>query len=477
MAIHTMIKAISIVLKIFTFLLSVTSFHTKIPNGLTLKMIHRDSPDSPIYRANMTDKERMEDYIKMSNAKVKFLRMSIASNNKSSIYVNPNRATIRPSMIEQHHSYMVQVGIGTFENENPTSKFYYLYLDTASDIIWTQCEAARNKHFHQIDPLFPASRSSTYRPFSCISCPPVSKYEDNVCIMKSNYEDGSQLSSIIAVEVFTFATEGGHSRFIPDIIFGCGIDMQNFKEDDYLDNKISGIIGMGYGFYGFMEQTQMIFWGIFSYCLQPIKTRYSSPMSTMYFRLGKDILPGPVTGLMSTPIFRYKDFNQYYLTLEDISVDSRKLNMQPYFFTIKDNGSGGFIIDSGATLTYIIKGAYLIFKRAVRDFITLNNNNVREMRKPELRYDLCYRRYKNPKIVNIPTVTFHFSNNANYVIPTTDTFFVTTSEDRKDMYCMNFFENHEMSYLGVFHQANKRIIYDTRNSWLFFTPTDCSQEN
>ncbi|KAK9757371.1 hypothetical protein RND81_01G157900 [Saponaria officinalis] len=326
----------------------------------------------------------MENYIKMSNAKLKFLRMSIVSKNKSSIY-------------------------------NPTSKFYYLYLDTASDIIWTQCEAARDKHFHQIDPLFPASRSSTYRPFSCISCPPGSKCEDNVCIMKSNYEDGAQLSSIVALEVFTFATEGGHNQSIPYIIFGCGIDMGNFEE-------------------------------------------------------GNDVLPGTVIGLMSTPIFRYKHFRQYYLTLEDISVDSRKLNIHPYHFRIKNDGSG-------TTLTYIIKEAYMIFKKAVRDFIKLNNNNVHEMRNPELRSDLCYRHYKKPKTVNIPTVTFHFSNNANYVIPNTDTFYVTTSKDHKDMYCMNFLPDDEMSCLGVFHQANKRIIYDTRNSLLLFTPVDCSREN
>ncbi|KAK9757372.1 hypothetical protein RND81_01G158000 [Saponaria officinalis] len=456
---------------------------TKIPNGLTLKMIHRDLPDSPIYRANLTDKERMKNYIKMSGAKVKFHEMSVVSKNKSSISIQPNRATIRPTMTEQYYQYMIQVRIGTFENEYPTSKLHHLNVDTGGGLIWTQCEAAGDKHFYQVDPLYPAYRSSTYQQFSCNNCPPDSKCKGNVCIIELKHDYNTKLSAIAAVEVFTLATEGGHSQSFSNIIFGCGIDMQDFKEKEgnFPDNKVSGTIGMGYGFYGFMEQTQLIFGGIFSYCLQPIITAsYSSPITPMYLRFGNDALPQTKTGWMSTPVYRYQQSTSYYLILEAISVDSWKLNIDPYLFRINDDGSGGFVIDSGTTLTYIMKRAYLVFKLAIRNFIKQNNNNVHEMRKPELGYDLCYTRAKRPKTVNVPTVTFHFSNNADYVIPTTDTFFVSTSSGHRhpwEMYCMNFLPSDEMSYLGVFHHANKRIIYDTRNSLLHFKPADCSLEN
>ncbi|KAK9756489.1 hypothetical protein RND81_01G101400 [Saponaria officinalis] len=105
---------------------------------------------------------------------------------------------------------------------------------------------------------------------------------------------------------------------------------------------------MGNGFYGFMEQTQMIFGGMFSYCLQsPFTERYGSPISSMYLQLGNDVLHGPVTGMMSTPIFRNQIRNRkaYFLSLEDISVGSRRLEIHPYVFAIKDGGSGGFVID------------------------------------------------------------------------------------------------------------------------------------
>ncbi|KAK9757368.1 hypothetical protein RND81_01G157600 [Saponaria officinalis] len=446
-----MIKATLIVLEIITFLLSAPCYNTKIPNGLTLKMIHRDSPDSPIYRANLTDKERMEKYIKLSSAKVKSLEiMSVVSKNKSFVSVEPNRA-IRPTITKHDDSYMVQVGIGTFGNENPVSKIYYLYLDTGNELIWTQCKAAGDNHFHQVGPLFPESESSSYHPISCDNCPPNSKCEAGVCIVNIKYHVQSRVSAILATEVFTFATEGGHSQSIPNIIFGCGINMQDFPEGKNEHNQISGTLGMGYGFYGLMEQTQMVFGGIFSYCLQPIvRERYSSPMTPMYLRFGNDLLPGPISGLMTmmaTSIFRNQHLTPYYLNVEDISVGFRRLKFLPDFFAIKDDGTGGFVIDSDT---------------------------------PEMGYGLCYKRFYNPKTVILPTVTFHFSNNADYVIPTRYVFYKSMSRTLKrngDMYCMNFFYNDHRSYLGAFHQVDKRIIYDTKHSMLYFAEADCSQVN
>ncbi|KAK9757367.1 hypothetical protein RND81_01G157500 [Saponaria officinalis] len=475
-----MIKSTLIVLKIFTFLLSVTSYDTKIPNGLTLKMIHRDSPESPIYRANLTDKERMKKYIKMSSAKVKSLGIMLVKN-KSFKSLKPNRA-MRPTITEHFESYMVQAGIGTFGNDNPISKIYYLYLDTGNDLIWTQCKAAGDNHFNQVDPLFPESESSSYHPISCDNCPPNSKCEAGVCIVNKKYHDNARVSAIAATEVFTFATEGGHSQSLPNIIFGCGINMLDFPEGKNVHNKISGAIGLGYGFYGLMEQTQMIFRGTFSYCLQPaIREGYRSLATPMYLRFGNDILPGPISGLMTmmaTSIFRNRHLTQYYLNVEDMSVGSRKLNLNPHFFTIKDDGTGGFVIDTGIAMTYIIREAYHVVMLAIKDFMKVNNYNVREMKTPELGYELCYRRYKNPKHVNLPTVTFHFSNNADYIIPTTSTFYMSkTSNDHRDMYCMNFFPDDHRSYLGALHQVHKRIVYDTRNSVLYFAEVNCFEVN
>ncbi|KAK9757369.1 hypothetical protein RND81_01G157700 [Saponaria officinalis] len=470
------------VLKIFTFILSATSYNTKISNGLTLKIIHRDSPDSPIYRANLTDKERMKNYIKLSSAKVKSLEiMLVVSKNKSFISLKPNR-DIRPTITEHFDLYMVQVGIGTFGEENLVSKIYYLNLNTGTELIWTQCKAAGNNHFHQVDPLFPESESSSYHPISCDNCPPNSKCEAGVCIVNIKYHDNARVSAIAATEVFTFATESGHSQSIPNIIFGCGINMLDFPEGKNEHNKISGTLGMGYGFYGLMEQTQMMFRGLFSYCLQPIvRERHSSPMTPMYLRFGNDVLPGPVTELMtmmSTSIFRNRHFNQYYLNIQDISVDSRRLILNPYFLTIRDDGTAGFIIQSGTTMTYLIRGVYEVVMLAIKDFIRINNNNVQEMKTPEMGYGLCYRRLYNPKTVILPTVTFHFSNNADYVIPTRYVFYKSkSSKNNKDMYCMNFFPDNHRSYLGAFHQVDKLIIYDTKHSVLYFAEADCSQVN
>ncbi|KAL9233718.1 hypothetical protein vseg_008676 [Gypsophila vaccaria] len=249
---------------------------------------------------------------------------------------------------------------------------------------------------------------------------------------------------------------------------------------DHSDSMISGIMGMGYGFYGFVEQTQMTFGGKFSYCMQS-QLASSTSNVPMYLRVGSDVLPTPRPrrGMKNTPIYRFELEPAYYLTLEDISVGSRRLHIPPELFTVNNDGTGGFLLDSGSTMSYLIEDAYAIFERAIIDYINENNKNTRKISRAEMGYQLCYERYKpRPSSVKLPDVTFHFRSNADYVIPSKDVFFAgSTNRDHNDMYCLNFFDAKEMSLMGVLHQVDKRIIYDTQNSMLSFGSANCAREN
>ncbi|KAK9715787.1 hypothetical protein RND81_06G189500 [Saponaria officinalis] len=476
---QTMLYFVLMVLQLFSFLLIATSYTNKIPDGLTLKMIHRDSLNSPIYLVNLTDKERMENYIKMSKTRVKsLLGPQLPRNNKSLEFLNRNNVIIRPTLSTQSLLYLIQVGIGTFDDESPSSRTYYLGFDTTSDLIWTQCEGCGNNCFPQVDPLFPATRSSTYSQFRQPYCPQSSKWRNNRCELKMRYTDGATVLAIAAKEVFTFASEGGRSHGIR-LIFGCGFNMQNFPQGNNPDNKISGMMGMGNGFYSFMIQTRTIFNGKFSYCIQPMfGGRRDSPM---YIRFGNDVLPQQIAGMQTTPIYRDRRRLSYYLNLQGISVDTKRLDIPSNFLEINRDGSAGCVIDSGSAISTIANRAFTVFRSAVRDFIKKNNKNVRKMKKPEMGYHLCFERYRNPLTLNLPKITFHFEDNADFVIDINESFYIGVTRSRKGMVCMQFLNNTSnyggLTVLGVHQQVNKRIIYDLSNNLLHFASTDCSQGN
>ncbi|KAK9677707.1 hypothetical protein RND81_11G161100 [Saponaria officinalis] len=420
----------------------------------------------------------------MSRARVTSLARSYVPKNGSVQLLNPNKNTIIPSIIRQEWLFLVQVGIGTFEDESPPSKTYYLELDTGSDVIWTQCEGCENKCFHQVDPYYPASRSSTYQPFSCSrdsDCPFHTKCMDNkLCRLEIPYQDGSRVLAIAAKEDFTFATEGGSQR-IEGLKFGCGFDMQNYDHGDNPDNKISGVMGMSYGSYSIMKQTRSMFNGNFSYCIQPILGEGES--SPMYLRFGNDVLPQRIEGFQATIMFRYKRRPAYYLNLQGISVDTFRLNILPSAFAFKPDGGGGCLIDSGAAFSYIVTRPYQVLLAAVKGYIKANNKNMRLVKNnnEDIGFDVCYERYKNPVKITLPKITFHFANNADYVIDVKESFAHVTTSTGKKMVCLGIFEGSSKkkypNILGAYQQANKRIIYDRNNGLLHFASTDCSRDN
>ncbi|OVA15051.1 Peptidase A1 [Macleaya cordata] len=64
---------------LFLFLLSITLFLVLLnsviagPNGLTMKLIHRDSIESPLYPGNLTREERIQRLVEQSKARIQYL--------------------------------------------------------------------------------------------------------------------------------------------------------------------------------------------------------------------------------------------------------------------------------------------------------------------------------------------------------------------------------------------------------------------
>ncbi|KAM1084312.1 hypothetical protein FF1_022715 [Malus domestica] len=69
----------------------------------------------------------------------------------------------------------------------------------------------------------------------------------------------------------------------------------------------------------------------------------------------------------STPIQVYNEL--YYLTLESISLAERRLEIDPEIFKRTESGSGGTVIDSGTTVTFLATGAHVVLRDKVQKLL------------------------------------------------------------------------------------------------------------
>ncbi|KAL2939407.1 Aspartic proteinase nepenthesin-1, partial [Bienertia sinuspersici] len=353
----------------------------------------------------------------------------------------------------------------------------YLGIDTGSDLTWTQCEGCR-KCFYQVDPYFSPSRSISYKLFPCQQCPSPCQHED-ICRLTRNYGDGSRLRADAATETFHFQSVDNKFVYVNDVFFGCGTFMINFNEEHIQGNKVSGLLGMGYGNASFWKQKYQVSQGRFSYCLQSPVTA-TEGKQPMYLRFGDDIIEPPQ--MKSTPLHQFKDHPQYYLTLEGISVGNQRLPVDPAVYKIKPDGSGGCIIDSGSYMSYVVSEAYNELVKAVSLNIEKFNRNLRKIPDPKLGKRLCYERFQDPVKVFLPVIVFHFSYNADFAMQPHAAYAFENTKSGNGLVCMMILEStrtdhYGVTYLGAHQQSNHRIVFDLNNGQLRFGPVNCAESN
>jgi hypothetical protein len=139
----------------------------------------------------------------------------------------------------------------------------------------------------------------------------------------------------------------GIATSISHVTFGCG---HNQTGDSF--NGADGLVGLGQGSFSLPSQLQNIYSDIFSYCLVGAAT---STASTFLFGTPE----GVIQGLVYTPIITnilIPTF--YYVGMTGITVGGTQLDLPIGTFDIYLDGSGGVIMDSGTTLTYLNNDAY-----------------------------------------------------------------------------------------------------------------------
>ncbi|RDX94586.1 putative aspartic protease, partial [Mucuna pruriens] len=425
--------------------LSIASFAeaTKSVRGLSIDLIHRDSPLSPFYNTSLTPSERIK------NAALR----TIARSNRVGHLVNAgplsNTITISDENLAE---YLMRFYIGT----PPMERFGI--ADTGSDLIWVQCSPCK-KCIPQDNPLFDPRKSSTFKTVPCDSqpCTLLSKNQhacarSGECLYEYHYADKSFTSGKLGVDFINFGSKGGGKvATFHKLTFGCGF-YNNETVAEMSMPKNTGLVGLGAGPLSLISQLGDEIGHKFSYCLLPF---YSNSTSKLIF--GSEAME-KVKRVFSTPLILKPSLPPFYfLNLEGISVGKKKVK------TIKRQTEGNMVIDSGTPLTILEQGFYHKLVTLVKEVMGVKETK----QKPSNAYHFCF---KYDTDAEFPDFVFHFTGTKVRVNP--QNIFDWFGED---LFCMSMHPTSEHGFpiLGSRVQVGFRVEYDLKRGKLSFAPTDC----
>ncbi|XP_026437815.1 aspartic proteinase CDR1-like [Papaver somniferum] len=453
------------------------------PSGFSMKIIHRDSVESPLYPGDhLTQDERLQRLVQQSKDRARYIGLQISSFNKTTNSINTDIARL-PLAYEVGSFYVALVGIGTFNLPQPF-KNYYLMVDTASELVWTQCEGGVS-YFRQQEPLYPATSSSTYEPLRCniqrgerhpLCVPLPERCVNETCTYQAQYASSSSSIGVLAKEKFTVNSDnGGLQPF--DIIMGCGFNQRNFDPligSGYRSGNpdvIAGILGLNAGPRSFLNQLGPAGGNKFAHCLMPY-TNGTAPST--YLRFGADArIGGGGQQVYTTPLVSYRDNPYfYYLILEDISVGGNRLGFHPRDFEFQaNNRRGGCLIDSGSPITTMYGPHFDRVAQGIVGYFLVNQGISLVPAASRSYLNLCFRKPSIPDF-KYPTMTFHFEG-ATFLLDQPDTIFSITAND----FCLGILRVPIVGpfdvVFGAMQQARKRIVHDVGEGSLLFAKEEC----
>ncbi|KAK4414368.1 Aspartic proteinase CDR1 [Sesamum alatum] len=402
--------------------------------GLTIDLIHRDSPQSPSYDPSLTPAQRLANALRRS-----FNRLQRFKADRSP----------QSDIINAGGEYLMKYSIGT----PPVPSLGI--ADTGSDITWTQCQPCL-KCFKQELPLFRPNSSSTYRKIPCnaANCTSLSEItfcsvRRKKCLYDEEYGDGSFTQGVLSTDTLTLASTGRKRVSAPNFVFGCGL-----RNGGIFSGGESGIVGLGGGKASLVRQLGVLTRGKFSYCL--VSGSDKSNSSKLNFGANAEVLG---KGLVSTPLVKNSPDTFYGLTLEGISVGNQRLELS-------DSGvsqEGNIIIDSGTTLTLLPIDLYNKVENALKSSIKL-----KRIKDPQGVLDLCY--FTRNDIRNIPQVTVHFKGSD--VKLRHDNVLVRTSDISL---CLAAKPVQDFAIYGNLAQVNFLVGYDLVKRTVSFKAADCGR--
>ncbi|KAE9590515.1 hypothetical protein Lal_00023211 [Lupinus albus] len=426
-----------VLLTIILFQVSISSSSLEANNGLSVDLIHRNSPLSPFYNPSLNHSEYIINAAFHSIARA-----------KSFIFIPPHQNKPDHTIVtESRGDYLMQMFIGT-----PPKKIIVV-ADTGSDLTWVQCFPCKDCYFQNF-PLFDPFKSNTHHLIPCNTIPCDYLYirscgKAGECIYGEEYGDKSYTRGTLRTETVSFNnTYIGRIIKYPNVIFGCGY--HNYG--DYSPNA-QGIVGLGGGPLSLIRQIGDKFGKRkFSYCFLPYKSKRTSQI-----KFGVDTQKNR-SGLFTTPLVQKFPSTYYYVSLERISVNGKT-------FTPKANETeGNFIIDSGTTITQLKSDLFYKLKAFIIESLGEEHKPERYPPKP---FELCYR---DGVVEYFPSVSFYFAD-ADYGLHFSEGNVFGRFGPFTCLWMLPTNIGH--SILGNYQQVFFNVEYDLDKNTVSFAPSNC----
>ncbi|KAJ6315108.1 hypothetical protein OIU78_018571 [Salix suchowensis] len=404
--------------------------HPKMQKGFRVRLKHVDSGK------NLTRFERIQHGVKRGRNRLQRL--------KAMALVASSSSEIESPVLPGNGEYLMKLAIGT------PPETYSAILDTGSDLIWTQCKPC-TQCFDQSTPIFDPKKSSSFSKLPCSSqlCDalPQSSCKDS-CEYLYTYGDYSSTQGILASETLTFGKAS-----VPNVAFGCGADNEGsgFSQG-------AGLVGLGRGPLSLVSQLKE---PKFSYCLTSVdETKTSTLLMGSLASVNASS-----SAIKTTPLIRNPSQPSfYYLSLEGISVGGTRLPIKKSTFSLQDDGSGGLIIDSGTTITYLEESA---FNLVAKEFTSQIDLPVDSSGSTGL--EVCFTLPSGSTKMEVPKMVFHFDG-ADLELPA-ENYMIGDSSMR--VACLAMGSSSGMSIFGNVQQQNMVVLHDLEKETLSFLPAQC----
>ncbi|KAE9618530.1 hypothetical protein Lal_00047197 [Lupinus albus] len=409
-----------------------------------LKLLHRDKVTT--FTTSNDHRTRFNARLNRDSKRVAALlrRLNVSAVREPNYKSNAFGSDVVSGMEEGSGEYFVRIGIGS------PPRNQYVVIDSGSDIVWVQCQPC-TQCYHQSDPVFNPSDSSSFAGVSCGSS--ICSRVDNAgchegrCRYEVSYGDGSYTKGTLALETVTIGR-----TMIRNVAIGCGHRNQG------MFIGAAGLMGLGGGSMSFVAQLGGQTGGAFSYCLV---SRGTSSFGSLEF--GREGVP---IGAAWVPLLhnpRASSF--YYVGLLGLGVGGVKVPISEDVFRLNELGDGGVVMDTGTAVTRLPSLAYNAFRD---DFIAQTTNLPRASGVSI--FDTCYDLFGFVS-VRVPTVSFYFSGGPVLTLPAKN--FLIPVDD-VGTFCFAFAPSTSaLSIIGNIQQEGIEISVDGANGFVGFGPNVC----